>query len=343
MNLHALDSSNVCAVGRAAWAGSEEILAYLLSLGLSPDGEEGQSWSPLLIAKDFNSAKILIESGANINQSNGDLTPVERYFKHLPYMLSKGADIHLMGEANALFLAANDERTFALVKNLLPIEQYQEAYNDALFLLLRGGEEYPLNRNYWLESARESLLQSEERLKNAGATITPLLEQFAYQYNPAQADIEILDFNIIDLEDSPAHENLNLYNPPCDFQTQNFSKKDIAYFFTNADVQSRVGDYQMLVNIFPCHIQGTLRAYGEVWDFDLSYDGRAHWYSPKGKRRNDMAFKTNFFCDKPKCKPCIIDQHDEYSSLSNEALAKLAKTKSCRARDELEYRKVNSN
>ncbi|WP_334081542.1 hypothetical protein [Helicobacter typhlonius] len=353
VNLHALDSSNICAVGKAAWAGSEEILTYLLSLGLSPDGEEGQSWSPLLIAKDFDIAKILIESGADINQSNGDLTPIERYFEHLPYMLSKGADIHLMGESKALFLAANNEQTFTLVKKLLPIDSYQEAYNDALFLTLRAGEEYPYNLSFQLslpidnndeeaKKARISLIQNQKakihRLKNAGATITPLLEQFANQYDAAQANIEILDFNIRDDSDA----NKRDFNANCDFKTQNFSKEDIAQFFNNASVQNSVGNYQLLFGGFSCEIKGTLKAYGEVWDFDLYPDGRGIWYSPKGKRVNDDIFKTYFACDKPKCKPCIIDQHDEYSSFSDEELRVLAKTTSCRARDELEFRKTNS-
>ncbi len=107
-------------------------------------------------------------------------------------------------------------------------------------------------------------------------------------------------------------------------------------------MQNSGGNYQLLFGGFSCEIKGTLKAYGEVWDFDLYPDGRGIWYSPKGKRVNDGIFKTYFFCDKPKCKPCIIDQHDEYSSFSDEELRVLAKTTSCRARDELEFRKTNS-
>lgn len=345
VDIYARDYAGFGAVAKAAWSGNAEILTYLLSLGLSPNGED-KKIIPLLVAKDFSTAQILIESGADINQSNGARTPIERYFEHLPYMLSKGADIHLMGKANALFLAASDERRFSLLKKLLPFEQNQEAYNDALFLTLRAGEEYPYNLSFQLslpidnndeeaKKARISLIQNQKakihRLKNAGATITPLLEQFANQYDATQANIEILDFNIRD--DSDAN---------CDFKTQNFSKEDIAQFFNNASVQNSGGNYQLLFGGFSCEIKGTLKAYGEVWDFDLYPDGRGIWYSPKGKRVNDGIFKTYFACDKPKCEPCIIDQHDEYSSFSDEELRVLAKTTSCRARDELEFRKTNS-
>ncbi|MDE7235316.1 MAG: ankyrin repeat domain-containing protein, partial [Helicobacter japonicus] len=196
VDIYARDYAGFGAVAKAAWSGNAEILIYLLSLGLSPNGED-KKIIPLLVAKDFSTAQILIESGADINQSNGDKTPIERYFEHLPYMLSKGADIHLMGEANALFLAASDEQRFSLLTKLLPFEQNQEAYNDALFLTLRAGEEYPYNLSFELslpidnndeeaKKARISLIQNQEakihRLKNAGATITPLLEQFANQY-----------------------------------------------------------------------------------------------------------------------------------------------------------------
>lgn len=345
VDIYTRDYAGFGAVAKAAWSGNAEILTYLLSLGLSPNGED-KKIIPLLVAKDFSTAQILIESGADINQSNGHITPIERYFEHLPYMLSKGADIHLMGEANALFLAASDERRFSLLKKLLPFKHNQEAYNDALFLTLRAGEEYPYNLSFQLslpidnndeeaKKARISLIQNQEakihRLKNAGATITPLLEQFANQYDAAQANIEILDFNIRD--DSDAN---------CDFKTQNFSKEYIAQFFNNASVQNSVGNYQLLFSGFSCEIKGTLKAYGEVWDFDLYPDGRGIWYSPKGKRVNDGIFKTYFACDKPKCEPCIIDQHDEYSSFSDEELRVLAKTTSCRARDELEFRKSKS-
>ncbi|AAP77156.1 MULTISPECIES: ankyrin repeat domain-containing protein [Helicobacter] len=352
VDIYARDYAGFGAVAKAAWSGNAEILTYLLSLGLSPNGED-KKIIPLLVAKDFSTAQILIESGADINQSNGHITPIERYFEHLPYMLSKGADIHLMGEANALFLAASDERRFSLLKKLLPFKHNQEAYNDALFLTLRAGEEYPYNLRFELslpidnndeeaKKTRISLIQNEEakihRLKNAGATITPLLEQFANQYDAAQANIEILDFNIRDDSDA----NKRDFNANCDFKTQNFSKEDIAQFFNNASVQNSAGNYQLLFGGFSCEIKGTLKAYGEVWDFDLYPDGRGIWYSPKGKRVNDGIFKTYFACDKPKCKPCIIDQHDEYSSFSDEELRVLAKTTSCRARDELEFRKSKS-
>lgn len=303
------------------------MLQYLLSLGLSPDGEEGEAWSPLLQAKDFKSAEILLEAGANPNKSYFGTTPLEKYIEHLPYLISKGIDIDIITDdgRSVVYMAAPHEEIFKLVERLKPIEQNRKAYDNALFLHLRG--DFPYTNFYHLsKEEQEKVLPTIQRLKNAGARIDNDMLNFTKGYDFSEAKIKILDFKIEGLEGSGITED------SCPFR--DFSKEDILEYFKNAQVQNSVGDYQDLFSVFNCEIKGRLKAYNRVWDFTMTYDGRARF----DNREYQRDFRTYFICDKPKCKPCRIDQHGEYREYSNEELERLAKSTSCMARDELERR-----
>ena len=121
---------------------------------------------------------------------------------------------------------------------------------------------------------------------------------FVKGYNFNQAHIEILNFAIKNLDEK--------IDPTGDCPFKNFSQKDILEYFKNVKVTNSVGDYQFLFAVFNCKIEGQLRAYGKIWEFDMYY-GRAHW----NNAQHQDAFKTYFFCDAPKCKPRVIDQYDE--------------------------------
>ena len=146
VNIHA-KIGKYGAITIAASNGHSSLLKYLLSLGLSADGEEDEPWSPLLQAKNWEIAKILLEAGANPNKTYFGKTPLELYIEHLPYLLEKGIDIHITPDGkNVILMASPYEETFKLVQKLRPLEQNQKAYDDALFLFLRG--DYPYTFEY---------------------------------------------------------------------------------------------------------------------------------------------------------------------------------------------------